>query len=290
MLGIAFLFIAIQLWQDLSFLAGHLHGQLQWVGLSAAALAYGLSHAFRFVRFALLVGGTRLRPLISVYLLSTGASYAIPFKLGEIFRIYWIGRHTANLQRGLIVVWMERVMDASVIILLYLMMSAVRPDGLPVEVSGALIVIPFMIVLSVLMLKVLPENLGNLNLWILQAYRGKQATRRLRLLSKVALFARESTAVLANRTLSLLMLTLCIWGLEIYAIHLLLHAFPQASSTLSAFFGRMISIVSREHTAVATDAMTGFGALQGVCLGVLAILAAAAAALSLAASSAKARR
>lgn len=284
LLAIALFFIASQLRHDVSTMAGLEHTAAQWAGLLTATAVYGLAHAFRFVRFALLVGAPRLRPLIGVYLVSTGASYAIPFKLGELFRVYWIGRYTSKMQRGLIVVWMERAMDASVIILLYLLISAIRPDALPQGMSGALIVIPFMIILSVLMLKVLPENLGNLNLWILQAYRGKQATARLKLLSRVASFAKESMAALTNRTLSLWILTLCIWGLEIYAVHLALHAFAQPPSTLSAFLGKMVAIVSSENHSFANAALLTFGAIQGISLGLLAMPASAVAARTLLAS------
>lgn len=247
-----------------------------WVGLWGAMLVYLCSHAFRFLRFAMLMRGQRLRELLKVYAVATGASFAIPFKLGELFRIFWIGTQAGNLGRGVIVVWVERILDASSIALIYLAV-AVRSDKVEISsVSGALILIPLMIILSVLVLRVLPDNMKNINLWMLRSYRGAGALWRLRWLERISRFTSQANSALADRTMSLLMLTVCIWGLEIYAVLLSIQSVQAAGNGLVLFAEKMASIIQPGRTLSAlpgSELVTGLTLMQGVVVSLLAMSA-----------------
>lgn len=273
--GAASVFIVGQFCLDLRLIASVTpENRAASASLLAALLAYLASHAFRFLRFAVLMGGARLSKLAHLYLLTIGASYAIPFKLGELFRIFWIGRCTGSVRRGFIVVWVERILDASVISLLYATILIARPEaGLP-PMTGALTLIPFLIVLSVMLLKVLPENLHNLTLWILRSYKGAEATRRLKAVSFIRRFSEEAAQTLANRTLSLVMLSTCIWGLELYAAYLALPSLEGAAETVAIFIARITAILSPGR-ALGTSVTQAFDALalaQGLLIGMLAML------------------
>lgn len=276
-LGLAALLILFRMGQDSTALLRLTNETISISSLALAAAAYAAAHIFRFARFALLAGNLRLSALLAIYAVSTGASYAIPFKLGELFRIYWIGRSLGGLRRGIIVVWVERIFDAGIIALLYVLIRLLRPGIDVPALSGSLILIPLLIILSVLMLKILPENIHNLVLWVLRSYRGSQATKRLRWIATIRRFSDEAVQMLANQGLSLMMLSLCIWGLEIYSIHLVLGHLGDNQGTLGLFLNKVSSIISPASApALQTmPALMHLVLLQGLLIGVVASLGSA---------------
>jgi len=246
-----------------------------WLGLLGAMCVYFLSHVFRFLRFAMLMKGQRVRQMLQTYVVSTAASFALPFKLGELFRIFWIGIHAANMGRGLIVVWVERILDAALIALIYLVVASLQTGVSMAPVASAFFIIPLLIVFSILMLKVLPESMQNINLWVLRNYKGREAIRWLKLLQGMAEFTSEARAALSNRALSLVMLTLCIWVLEIYALSLAVQPLVNLGGSLGLFVSKMASIIrpGAGDFSDTTQLLETFSLLQGFMISGLALLA-----------------
>lgn len=246
-----------------------------WLGLLSAMGVYFLSHVFRFVRFAMLMKGQRVRQMLQIYVVSAAASFALPFKLGELFRIFWIGIHAAHMGRGLIVVWVERILDAALIALIYLVVALMQTGVSMAPVASAFFIIPLLIVFSILMLKVLPESMQNINLWVLRNYKGREALRWLKLLQSMAEFTSEARAALSNRALSLVMLTLCIWVLEIYALSLAVQPLVNLSGSLVLFVSKMASIIRpvAGDFSDTTQLLETFSLLQGFMITGLALMA-----------------
>ncbi len=263
-----------RLWQDgCDFAALAVDRANPLGGLALALLAYLAAHIFRFARFALLAGELRLSALLALYAVTTGASYAIPFKLGELFRIFWIGRSLGAVRKGVIIVWVERILDASIITLLYAVVRTLHPEISVPALSGTLMLIPLLIILSVLILKVMPENMHSLVLWTLRSYRGAEATKRLRWWTALHRFSQEASQMLAHQGLSLLMLSVCIWGLEVYSVQLMVSYLADGSSTVGAFLGKVTTIISPANASGSppSPSLVYLGLAQGLLVGTIAL-------------------
>jgi hypothetical protein len=274
-LAVVGVFVGFQVVADAHLFQGLGMPVTGWQGLLSAMVVYFLSHVCRFVRFAMLMKGQRVRQMLQIYVVSAAASFALPFKLGELFRIFWIGIHAAHMGRGLIVVWVERILDATLIALIYMVVAFSQTDVSMAPVASAFFIIPLLIVFSILMLKVLPENMQNINLWVLRNYKGREAIRWLKWLQRMADFTSEARAALSNRALSLVMLTLCIWVLEILALSLAVQPLVNLGGSLVLFVGKMAAIIrpSVADFSEATQWMERFGLLQGFLISGLALLA-----------------
>jgi hypothetical protein len=214
-----------------------------------ALAAYVVSQGLRFLRFSLLIGPFRLRQLAQLYLITAGASLAIPFKLGELFRLGWIAKTTGNMRQSILLIWVERLLDASAIALMYLFLSLTDSPQLQ-QPTGALYAIPPIILVSILIFRILPENMRNLNLWIMRSYKGASAVSRLRLLRSVALFTTEANKILGNKFSSMIGLTICIWAFECFSIHLALQPASTIQHAITMLINKLVAIAG-SHPSLA---------------------------------------
>gem|GEM_PF-1530166 len=114
LVGTAFLAL---LWTSVDMAAvGGLLARANWPPLLLALFAYGLDFLLRAWRFRMLLdpGGRRvaLGPSVAPFVASFGISDILPFRLGDVFRVYWFHRRF-SLPMGHVLGAMvvERVLD-----------------------------------------------------------------------------------------------------------------------------------------------------------------------------------
>lgn len=85
-------------------------------------LGFAAVHAAKMVRLYLVLMERRIAfgRFVLLYLKTTFVNLIVPFKLGELFRIYCIGRETNKLQTGLLSVLIDRFFDTAVLLLFLL--------------------------------------------------------------------------------------------------------------------------------------------------------------------------
>lgn len=186
--------------------------------LLLAAAAYTAAHGLRAIRLALFVGDRTmpLKRIVSMHMLTAGLGMILPWKLSELVRIKELASITNSTARAIAIVVIERGFDFAVAIVLFgLFSSAALASGRALFLvwSGA-------VVLAFVLFWVMPENLPRLKLFILQRYQGVTA---FRLLQAARLFERLGNAghrALRRDTASAVLLTMCIWLLELATLAL----------------------------------------------------------------------
>lgn len=180
------------------------------------ALLYGLAHAARMLRLALLLGGGRLRRLLGLYAYTTACSAIIPFKLGELFRINEIGWQAGHWLKGLLIVWVERVFDMLALGAIILLVLA--GGGALAEVRPLVMVIGLFVFVTFCFFFIIPEQLPALNLHVMRTYRGEKAIRILRVLEAVNTLCKLAKTLITGRLVTLGVATVVIWSFELAAL------------------------------------------------------------------------
>lgn len=85
-------------------------------------IGFAAVHTAKMLRLYLVLMERRIafRRFILLYLKTTFVNLVIPFKLGEIFRVYCISRETGKFQTGLLSVLTDRFFDTAVLLLFLL--------------------------------------------------------------------------------------------------------------------------------------------------------------------------
>ncbi|MBY4949069.1 hypothetical protein K6V92_20925 [Cupriavidus respiraculi] len=188
--------------------------------LSGALGLYFLSHVLRFGRLSVLVGAGRLRRFLSLYVFVAACSSVIPFKLGELSRINELAWWTGSYWRGLLVVWVERTFDVIALAMIVLFL-ALQPLGAFPAIWPLLFLMAMFAAVSVLVFFILPEQLVSLNLHVMRNYSGMKAVRILAILDRGSELLLQFRPMISGKLVTVAVLTILIWGLELSAVALL---------------------------------------------------------------------
>ena len=114
-----------------------------WTAFILALLCYGLSHLIRALRLVVIAASIlplRVRVLFLLHFHTAAVSLAVPFKLGELYRLHELGRLSGDWGRAELAMVVERAFDAGVLILLCgaLLGSGI---GLPITLRMTLLVL-----------------------------------------------------------------------------------------------------------------------------------------------------
>jgi hypothetical protein len=231
---------------------------------------YLCSHLARMVRMALLLGGVRIRRLFALYWFSSAVSLAVPLKLGELARVVEIGAAAGAASRGLLVVWVERAFDVALLGAIVAALVAAGSVDIP-GLAPMLVLIGVFVAVSVIVLRILPENFDRINLHVMRAYRGEQALRMLRTLARARSFADEARRMLNGRFATLAFLTVVIWGLELVAVSILLDPRQPLTGVSLELLAKLGAVLSGAPVA-GGEAIAFLALAQGAAVEVLALL------------------
>jgi len=192
-----------------------------WLLLITGSALYLLSQAVRSIRLIVIVGDPRVstKRLACAHLIGAATSFILPFKIGDLLRLNEVAHalqrpSETGLWRAFTVMWIERVYDAAMVTILLglVSLSAVTAGGptiFPIAVTLALFVI-----VTTMVLFILPENLDDLALFIARRYAGSGAVSVLRHISRVHALISEVRRLLRYKQITILGLSVAIWGLE----------------------------------------------------------------------------
>jgi len=224
---------------------------MNWIGAGPALLAYVCAHALRVCR-TLVVLGDSVQSVRSVALAhATSAPWTglLPFKVGELVRMYAIGQVTDGFWHGLRAVWIERTFDAVLIALAVSAALVVRPE------DGAA-VIPVGLVSVALLgatagaVTALPENLATAKLWIMRRYTTAWSLRVLAALDDTGDAVKRLGVLVRGKVATLTVLTGAIWALELAGLWLLVGTFDRVGEGLVIGMLAILSDVIRPDGAL----------------------------------------
>ena len=219
--------------------------------LLAAVALYLLSHVLRFLRLALLIHqpSIRLRRVLQAHFLSSGLGVLLPFKLSELVRVREVGVVTGSLRTGVLAVWLERTLDAAVLILLVGIAAATVPGSLELVVP-LLVVLTVFAGLTVVLIAVLPSNIRELMLHIVRRPSGERSVGVLRLLRTALATLQEAPAMLRGRVPTLVLLSALIWASEVAVVAIAISGSGLDATGLSTAVLSLLATVSSGATAL----------------------------------------
>jgi hypothetical protein len=191
--------------------------------VALAMLSYLASHLLRIARLALLSGdaGLSLRALAKVHLFTSSVSLVTPFKLGELYRVLELSLLTRSPMRGLILVWLERVLDVVVILALLVLASVIQPAAVA-SYLGVLVVSLTFVLATLFFLVLMPDNLRRVGSYVIRRYDQGWTVGLLWLIAELRGMTGKMSQMLRGRRLSLLVFTIMIWTFEGLSFGLLL--------------------------------------------------------------------
>lgn len=227
------------------------------LALAAAALAYGVNHALRALRLAVLVHDPlmSLRSVLRVHLLSAAAGLLTPFRLADLVRARLVGVFVSSASRGIVVVWLERALDVALVVGL-LLLSQTGSDAALELWSPLLLLSAAFVVVTVALVTVVPDQLHAASLYLVRR-RGSGGLRVLRLLEQTLVVLAEAPKVLRRKTASLVLLTVLIWSAELLALALAVPALADGPGRLATGLLTLLSDLASGVIAVAPGSSTG---------------------------------
>jgi hypothetical protein len=211
--------------------------------LLSAAATYLLSHGARIVRLTLIVSDANvsLRQLTRVHLYTAGIGLGLPFKLGDAYRAGELALISGGAAKGIILVFVERVFDVALILVLIFFMLAIGIAG-SAEYGPVLAASLTFVLLTALALVIVPDNLRRVSSYIIRRYDRNWSVHVLRWIAEVRVVLATTTGLLHGRYASLLVLTVMIWALEAAALAIVLAAFNSGADPLSSLVTFLSSV------------------------------------------------
>ncbi|HVJ40073.1 MAG TPA: lysylphosphatidylglycerol synthase domain-containing protein [Dongiaceae bacterium] len=200
-----------------------------WNVVVTAGALYIVSQGLRALRLAIIVGdpGKSLRQLVQAHLVGAAASFALPYKIGDLLRIMELAfvlrrRRNYGIWRAVLVMWIERVYDAlPIAVLLFFLGVTIGEDTLRLVAPILAAMIAFIIV-TLLTFFVLPENLDGLALFLARRYHGNRVVAVLRAIDRLYHLAADARRMLHRKHITLISISAVIWIAEITTVGLIL--------------------------------------------------------------------
>ena len=217
------------------------------VALAASAALYLASHFVRVARLALITADTRvsLRSLASVHLFTAAVSLAVPFKLGDLYRVIELSALVGGATRGVTLVFVERACDVGLILLLLVAALSFGPAAAgaygPVLAASLLFVL-----VTLLVVVLLPDNLRRFGSYVIRRYDRPWSVEVLRRISELRTIIAATAKMLSGRYPSLFAFTFVIWALEASSLTIVLATYAADFHPLGALITFLSSITQGE--------------------------------------------
>lgn len=178
-----------------------------------------LVHFLKAIRlhFALYGIDISFRDYLKIYCKVTPVSILLPYKSGELFRMYCYGIQTGNMLKGFITVILDRFIDTIALLTMIVVELAVF-GGTVIPLVYILIVF---IVTSFALFAMFP---GTYKYWTKHLLKSDATPRRittLKLLNKINIVFNEIVFITKGRGVILLFLSLLAWTVEIGTVSIL---------------------------------------------------------------------
>lgn len=170
-------------------------------------------HILKFVRiyFLLLEEKISFKRMLTIYIKTAFVSIVLPFKIGEVFKVYSYGEEINNYSKGIIAIIIDKLFDA--IVLCAVLIPYELTNGGQISVL-ALIMLIFIVVMLIIYLA-FEGTYYYLNKFFVANGRSKKSIYALSAIEKLKNVYKNSKDMLKGRVLILLGLTILSWFMEI---------------------------------------------------------------------------
>ena len=187
----------------------------QWVLI---IVLFAVIHFARFVRMYFILLEDLINPnrFLQLYVKTTFVSTLIPFKIGELYKMYCYGYETRSLMKGVLAVLIEKFFDA--VVLCSIMMPYMIANGV---MSPLLMILLCFIVLAAVLFFAFPGTYHYLNTFLISRGGGRNSLTALKMLEVMKKTYDGAKRTLRGRALILLIMSMLAWGGEALMIALM---------------------------------------------------------------------
>ena len=219
--------------------SGLLSARIEWPNILVIMGLFLLIHVARFIRMYFILLEDLIRPtrFLQLYVKTTFVSTLIPFKIGELFKMYCYGVETQSAMKGVMAVAIEKFFDAMVLCIF--MVPYALSEG---ALTPLLVILLLFAVLMIVFYFSFGGTYKYLNSFLVCRGGGRKTIVFLRVLEGIKRAYDGAKRTLSGRFVLLLFLSVLAWGLEGLLLSVLnsgnLFDFGAATSYVSdAFFG-----------------------------------------------------
>ncbi|MBO4812802.1 flippase-like domain-containing protein [Candidatus Saccharibacteria bacterium] len=219
--------------------SGLLSARIEWPNILVIMGLFLLIHVARFIRMYFILLEDLIRPtrFLQLYVKTTFVSTLIPFKIGELFKMYCYGVETQSAMKGVMAVAIEKFFDAMVLCMF--MVPYALSEG---ALTPLLVILLLFAVLMIVFYFSFGGTYKYLNSFLVCRGGGRKTIVFLRVLEGIKRAYDGAKRTLSGRFVLLLFLSVLAWGLEGLLLSVLnsgnLFDFGAATSYVSdAFFG-----------------------------------------------------
>lgn len=182
----------------------------------ALILTVCVVHAIKAFRLYLALYGAEitLSAYLKTYCKVTPVSVILPFKMGELFRMYCYGRQIKSLGRGVIIVLLDRFMDTLALVTMIFAIKVFNGGKVP---NLAFVLMLFLAVMFIAYY-VFPGIYDFWKKFLLAAKATKNKMAVLKMIAGISKIHQEITNVARGRGFILYVLSLLAWGIELCSI------------------------------------------------------------------------
>lgn len=176
-----------------------------------------LIHLFKFIRiyFILLEERISIKKMIKIYLKTTFVSIVLPYKTGEIFKMYSYGKEIDNYSKGIIAVLIDKFFDAIILCSVLIPYEIIRIGN----ISKLSIILLFFSIIILLVYLGFETTYRYLNKFFVMKIKSKKGLLVLNFLEKLNHIFNYSKNMIKGRQIIVLFISIIIWSLEVLFIY-----------------------------------------------------------------------
>lgn len=197
----------------------------------------GLLHLTKLVRVYMMImeQSVPFFRFIKIYIKTTFVNVILPFKSGEIFRMYCFGRECNNYKFGILAIIFERVFDTCAL-LLFLLPMELKTTG---NISMITILLGLLVIIVLFLFLFLPGIATYLNHFFVFRTSGRKTLRALKIIEEVQDWYVYSKKLISGRISFVFFLSIVAWTIEYGLVYIM--AKELKIGNLSTFFSDYIN-------------------------------------------------
>ncbi len=176
-------------------------------------------HTLKFIRiyFILLEEKIPLHKTIKIYIKTTFVSIVLPFKIGEIYKMYSYGKEINSYSKGIIAVILEKFFDA-IILSAILIPSGLINGG---KISTLSIILLIFVIIIIVIYSSFERTYYYLNKFFIAKSQSKKTLVVLNILDKIKKIYDKAKDLSKGRYILLTSLTAVIWIVETMFVYIM---------------------------------------------------------------------
>lgn len=198
-------------------------------------------HILRMFRTYLLLIEKRIEfsKFVKIYVKTALINIILPFKSGEIYKMFEYGKAMGKFSRGFILVWIDRFFDSLILLTISLVYFFISKN-----INLLIIILSAFVLISVIVYLSFESSYNYFNEIILTTSKSKRGKIYLKILDESKELYKKSKEMIRGRGMSLIVISLAIWFVEYIVFKLVSDLYNLSSSfnlfveyVDSAFFG-----------------------------------------------------